>query len=323
MAMRRHLFTCSLVAVFAVWGFWPAVYAYTFAYGERASATVERCERHGSGRFTGVTCHGTWRTGDGERGAGQIYGLSGEQREETVPVRIGPMGPYANGWDRAWPLPVVTGALTLIPITVFAWVRRRYVLPARKLSEALQAAPGDIFVISSRDGVRRPDGSSYAVPVGIGPEPPPGHRYLELPGRPRTDRAQPALASRESLHRFETIADTAGRPLMHVEHRSDRGLHPEHVLLAPSGAPSILVRTDPGRAHAYRLLDGAGTVIAFAGPVEGRNVLTLGLSDAAGRPVATAAKKRGRWVLRVEPETSPLWRDAAIALVLIRMLVIN
>ena len=323
MTMRRHLFALSLFAVFAVWGFWPAVHAYTFAYGKRASAIVERCEQHGSGRFTEVTCHGTWRAEDGERGAGEIYGLRREQRKGVVPVRIGPMGPYANGWDRAWPLPVVTGVLLLIPITLLTRFRRKHVLPARKLSESLLAAPGDILVISSRGEVRRPDGSPYAVSAVIGPEPPPGHRYLELPGRPRTNRSQPALASRESLHRFQTIEDPAGRPLMYLEHRSDRGLRPEHVLLAPSGAPSVLLRTDPARAHAYRLLDGAGTVIASAGPAESRNAATLELSDATGRPVATAARNRGRWVLRVEQETPRSLRDAAIALVFIRLLVIN
>ncbi|QFG24716.1 hypothetical protein [Actinomadura sp. WMMB 499] len=324
--MRRRLFACSVVALLAAGSFWPAVHAYTFAFGERATATIDGCDARRSDDFTSTACHGIWRTGDGDRGAGEIHNLTREQRRGTVPVpvRIGPMGPYANGWDRAWPTAALTATLALIPITVATWIRRKHVLPARRLAGALLGAPGDTLVVPlSGSEVRHPDGSLYATVADTGPEPAPGHRHLEVPGRRRTDRPQPALASADRLRRFRTVTDAAGRPLLHLEHRSDRGLHPEHVLLDPSGAPVLLVRDDPERAHAYHLLDVAGTVAGDAAPVEGRGGRTLELSGADAEPVATAAKDGGRWVLRVEEGAPRPLRDAALALVLIRLTVID
>ncbi|MFG2085693.1 MULTISPECIES: hypothetical protein [unclassified Spirillospora] len=324
--MRRRILIIGLIAIaICAWAFYPAVLAYTFAEGERATATVAECVA-GSGRGGRATCHGTWRTEDGEHGEGEIYGLDYEQThgrdDDAVPVRIGPLGPYANGWGGSWDY-----FLSLVPVLFFAflfvWIRRRFILPARRLAESLLAASGDVLVISEREGVRRPDGSPYAT-VTTSLEPPPGHRRLELPGRPASTRDQPTLGSRDSLHRFQSVVDAAGRPLMHLEHRSDRGLHPEHVLLDPSGAPRLLIRPDTERGPFFHLLlDPAGAGLGTSGPAENRNMTTLEVRDAGDRPAATAAKLRRRRVLRMEDGVPPLLRDAAIALVLIQLINID
>lgn len=324
---RRLLITGLFVIVFCAWAFYPAVLAYTFTGGERATATVAECSGGGGGpRPTTATCHGTWRTEDGERGEGEIYGLDYDQThgrdDDAVPVRIGPLGPHANGWGGSW-----NYFLSLLPILLFtflfAWTRRRFILPGRRLAESLLTASGDVLVISESEGIRRPDGSPYAT-VTTSLEPPPGHRRLQLPGRLPYTRDQPTLGSRDSLHRFQPVVDAAGRPLMHLEHRSDRGLHPEHVLLDPSGTPRLLIRPDTERGpFRYRLLDPAGAGVGTAGPAENGNMTTLEVRDAGDRPAATAAKLRRRRVLRIEDGAPPLLRDAAIALVLIDLLIID
>ncbi|TDC55962.1 hypothetical protein E1281_09680 [Actinomadura sp. KC345] len=316
------------VTIYCAWAFYPAVLAYTFTSGERATASVAECTGGGGGpRPTTATCHGIWVTEDGERGDGEIYGLDYDQtvlgrNDEAVPVRVGPLGPYANGWGGSWPY-----FLTLVPQLIFTflffWIRHRFILPGRRLAESLLDASGDVLVISERDGVRRPDDSPYAT-VGTSLEPPPGHRSLDLPGRAPYTRDQTTLGSRDRLYRFQAVTDTAGAPLMHVEHRSDRGLRPEHVLLDPSGVPKLLIRPDTERGpFAYRLLDPAGAVVGSAGPAEGRNMTTQEVRDGDGTLVATSAKLRRRRVLRVEQGAPPLLRDASIALVLVKLISID
>ncbi|TDC87315.1 hypothetical protein [Actinomadura sp. 7K507] len=327
--MRRFPLIGLALVLFCGWMLYPAVLTYTFARGERATATVLECTGIGTyGRYyTDTTCVGTWRTEDGERGDGEIYGLDYDQavaagRDEAVPVRIGPLGPYANGWGGSWHY-FLTAVPILLFTLLFVWIRRRFILPSRRLAESMLAASGDVLVISGRDGLRRPDDSPYAT-LGTSLEPPPGHRNLTLPGRAPYTRDQPTLGSRDRLYRFQAVTDTAGRPLMHVEHRSDRGLHPEHVLLDPSGAPTLLIRPDTERGPFFhRLLDPTGGVLGTAGPAEGRNMTTLEVRGGDGATVATAAKLRGRRVLRIEQGAPPLLRDASIALVLAQLINID
>ncbi|MFS2295512.1 MAG: hypothetical protein FWJ90_22910, partial [Actinomadura sp.] len=123
-----------LVAAVGGMLFWPSVLTYTFLYGEKATASVERCKRKPSDgmRVAGLNCTGTWRTESGGTGAGNIYGLDEEDAGTDVAVRIGPMGPYAGGFGGNWPLYLTAVPLLIAPFFRFLALRAALV-PGRRI----------------------------------------------------------------------------------------------------------------------------------------------------------------------------------------------
>ncbi|MBE1534045.1 hypothetical protein [Actinomadura algeriensis] len=314
--MRRHLRLVLIaipVLIIAVWGAHTAVLAYTFAAGEKATATVESCSPGGStnGRRSSGSCNGTWRTEGGETGRGGIYNLDvGEASGETVQVRIGPLGPYANGWERAWTGPVVAAGFILIALIAYiAVLRWKRVFHRLKLADAIADEPDGLLVTET--GVRRADGSPHALVRRLD-GPPPGHRRLDLPGR--TERRDELAGPGRTV--FQSVLDADERPLMVLEHRSDRKLNPETVLLDPSGAPTLLLRRV--RDKEFRLLDPDGGELGSARPPGRARVAMLEVRDAADGTVATIVERGGEWLLRAREDAPPALRDAALALALVQ-----
>ncbi|WP_026402245.1 hypothetical protein [Actinomadura rifamycini] len=125
--MRLLLSARVTMAVFCAWAVYPAILAYTFATGEKATATVAECDvkEYRSGEKD--ECRGTWRTEDGDTGQGEIYNLDARKAAgETRTVRIGPLGPYAHGWDRAWPGTTLTGASLVLLVGIPELIYRRF-----------------------------------------------------------------------------------------------------------------------------------------------------------------------------------------------------
>ncbi|XVQ15825.1 hypothetical protein ACQP1W_25910 [Spirillospora sp. CA-255316] len=310
--MRRLVVVGIPVALFCAWAFYPAVLAYTFAYGEKATATVASCEPSGSRRADQSSCDGTWRTAGGELGQGGIYNLNPyEAAGDTVQVRIGPLGPYAGGWERAWVLPVVSGVPILSSLIVYIVVYRTRIRPGRRLAESILTAPGALIV--SDAAVHRPDGSPHVLIRHL-PDPPLDHRRLELPGRTERKDERPGPKGRRII--FQSVLDADERPLMILEHRSDQKLNPETVLLDPSGTPKMLVRRVD--ENEYRLLDPTGAEQGSARPPDGKRTPALEVRDAGDKAVAMAARHRQKWVLRVEEDAPQPLRDAALALALVQ-----
>ncbi|WP_143220822.1 hypothetical protein [Actinomadura sp. CNU-125] len=274
---RARLVAITLLVVVMVGpAIWPAVLAYTFAFGEKGTATVSECVTRSSGRSTATTCRGAWRTDGGARDGGKIGGLDPDTPDgATVPVRIGPIGPYANGWSsRTYPAlipPLITTVPLLLAVPLIVRMRRGIGRRGRRLADSLLAGPGALLV--SRDAVRRPDGSPYAV-LRASSGPGPGARRLDLPGRPeRAHRPMPGTVPDEPSVEFEALQDPDGRTLMFCEHRTDARFEPEIVLLAPDGTARLLVRREAPHPLVYRLLDPSGAVLGSARtrPASGRS----------------------------------------------------
>ncbi|MFV2174428.1 hypothetical protein ACFHW2_07865 [Actinomadura sp. LOL_016] len=311
--MRRRVLVAVPVVVFCVWAAYVATIAYTVVAGEKATAAVESCSSGGTsntGRAGPGTCRGTWRTEGGETGRGEIYNLNTrEAAGETVQVRIGPLGPYSPERTTIWITPAVSGLFVLLPLAVYVAVLRRRLLPRRNLAESLLAAPGGLLVADG--AVRRPDGSPHVLVERL-PDPPPGRRRLDLPGR--TDRHDELPGPGRTV--YESVRDADGGPLMFLEHRSDRKLNPETVLLDPSGAPVMLLRRVG--ENEYRLLDPSGDARGSARRPDGARIPALEVRDAAGKAVATTVEHGREWALRIEADAPPPLRDAALVLALVQ-----
>ncbi|MEV5824469.1 hypothetical protein AB0L25_02720 [Spirillospora sp. NPDC052242] len=317
-ARRVRLLAIALLAAFVIAPLvWPAVLAYTLHFGERGTATVAGCVTT-TGRGSSTTCRGTWRTGSGETGRGEIYGLAPRTPAgRTVPVRIGPAGPYANGWSsRTLPSALIPIAFVTVPtalaVPLILRMRRAVHRRGRRLAAELLAGPGALLV--SRDAVHRADGTPYAT-LRAAPAPVPGHRRLDLPGRPeRVHPPVPGTVPDRPAAEFTSLDDPAGRTLLYCEHRTDARFEPEIVLLDPSGAPRLLARRESPHPLAYRLLDPSGADLGSARTATGTG--TLAVRDTAGTRVAAAGLRGRDWVLRADGAAPEPLRDAALVLVL-------
>lgn len=323
--LRIRIVSISLLlAVVAAMLFWPAVLTYTFVYGEKATASVEQCSREPafSGRVSQLTCTGTWRTGSGGSGAGEIYGLDGEDAGSDVPVRIGPMGAYAGGFSGNW-FPWVTALPLLLVPFVLAWALLATLSGGRRLAKSLLADPrGGTLLIVHEDKVLHPDGAPHATLSPPGP-PPPGHRPVEVPGRRSRIFERSAFDKAAGINRdateFRALTGPHGDTLAVVEYRSAEGLEPDDVLLDPSGTTLALIRRISPSPRTYEVLDPGGALTGFATNIGGRMSSSLRLEDAQGTTAATIAHTGRRCVVHVEnavpmENAVPPFRDIALVL---------
>ncbi|TDB96460.1 hypothetical protein [Actinomadura sp. 7K534] len=299
--------------------FWPVVMTYTLVYGEKATASVEHCERE-SPRAKGgrrLTCTGTWRTEGGGSGEGEIYGLGDEDAGTDVAVRIGPMGPYAGGFLRNGYLFLTAIPLLLMPFVMF-WALRVTLASGRRLAKSLLADPaaGTVLIVSG-DKVFHADGLPHAALGPPGP-PPPGHRPVEVPGRRRRLFERSGFDKAAGINRdateFRALTGPRGHTLAVVEYRSAEDLEPEDALLDPSGAPLALIRRLAPAPRAYEIVDPGGAPIGSAAAIGGKFSSSLRLTDAQGATAATIAHTGRRCVIRVENAARPLLRDVAIVI---------
>lgn len=316
--VRRRLVVAGFVgAILAGLLFWPVVMGYTLTAGEKAAADVAECHSVRTGKTTKLVCTGTWRTHDGHTGSGEIYGLDRDDAGRTgVPVRIGPMGPYAGGFARNGIL-----FIGLIPLVLAAMVLPVFVAglagPGRTIARRLLAEPGDgLVVLIGRKDVCHPDGRPYATRRTA--KPPPGYSRLELPGRHRRNYERSTLEVLAGISRdattFSALYGSGGEPLMLIERRTSKDYQPESVMLDATGTAKMMVRrTTVHPTLRYTLLSPDGQQVGSAEPV-GSGATTMKVMDVHGREVATIARLGRRWVLRAVPSAPPLLRDAAITL---------
>ncbi|MEU8345413.1 hypothetical protein SAMN05443665_1014103 [Actinomadura meyerae] len=307
-----------MIAGFAI--FWPAMMVWTYATGEKATATVTACEERASTKSSagGRYCEGTWRTESGAEGEGSIYGLDTDTPDGTrVPLHIGPLGPYAGSLTDQYK--TFTPAVLLALLGLLCSVRSiRRAASGRATARALlNAGPDGTTLIVARTKARTPGGGRYAT--------------LE-PAEPIDDYAYPRAEARRLATApllmapvwylgafldpkgFAALRAASGETLLYVHYNAVRRLEPDYVLLDPSGKAHLVIRRTRWNPSAYRLLHADGTEIGRAGPAEGRGPGVLEVRDATGALAATAACRGRTWVLRAEPSATPLLRDASLVI---------
>ncbi|MCP2336888.1 hypothetical protein [Actinomadura rupiterrae] len=93
-AVLLPLLVAALIAI------WPAGVGYTVLAGDKATARVLVCQRSHTGSVRTTQCRGTWIKPDFTTGSGHIYNVDESDYGRDVPIRFGPFGPYAHGFDR-------------------------------------------------------------------------------------------------------------------------------------------------------------------------------------------------------------------------------
>lgn len=317
MLWRRYAIYAVLAVLACAALIWPLAMVWTFTLGGKATATVTDC--HLSPRTKRGAevkhCEGTWRTEDGATGRGSLYGLDTDTPDGTrVPVRFGPLGPYAGGLADQYRSFTPAAVLGIIGLLCALRPVRRAASGRATARALLDSPPGATKLIVTRTEAKIPGGGRY---VSFGPaEAPPGYR----PPRPT-----PRQLSGVSLHwplkflgtvvdpkGFAALHDPSGRPLLFLHYDFLRRIEPDYVLVDTSGKPHLTLRRLRWNPSAYALLDPEGMRIGSAGPVEGRGLGVLEVKDASGALAATAACRGRSWVLRAEPSASPLLRDASL-----------
>ncbi|MGH3377779.1 MAG: hypothetical protein ACRDP6_23900 [Actinoallomurus sp.] len=302
-------------------GFLPAMFAWTFLAGDTATARVTAC-RHGKQ----LDCSGTWQDAKGRRGHGHISGVDESDIGRAVEVRIGPLGPYAGGPARSWPMLLTVLPLLLAPPLLFVALKRA-LGPAHALARRMLAdPPGDamlLFVpltwVKGAIGVTDPDGRPRLSFATI--DAPPEFRPAELPGRRppvRTQSVFTAAAGRfHPATSFAAATDPGGSPVFGVERRGFADHEPETWLLDTGWTPQAVVRRVGALpAAAFELLHADGSPLGTMSAPPGMSSGAFVTRDAEGRQHAVMAAYDGKWVVRVEPGAPPLLRDLTLAFLL-------
>ncbi len=291
----------------------PVALGYTFTAGGTATARVVSCD--GGGKR--LSCEGRWQTKDGQKGEGHISGVDRSDVGRDVEVRIGPLGPYAGGFGRAWPL-----FLTLLPLLVgppFVLVTLRRLLgPGREAARRILAQePGGATVLkvvfswkSGATGATEADGRPHSTLRTT--EAPLAYEPLSLPGAPSRRQQQSAFRTAAGLASgttgFATAYGPGGEPRFVIERRAFGEHDPEMWLLNPAGSPQAMIRrTGMGE---FALLRADGKAL---GTLRRTDVGVYTAVDQDGREYAAMAAADRTWVLRVEPDTPPILADLTLA----------
>lgn len=296
----------------------PLVFGYTFLAGDRATAQVTGCHRRPK---SGLDCSGHWQDTRGRRGSGHISGVGGSDVGHSVAVRIGPLGPYAGGPARSWPMFLTAVPLLTAPPIVVTMMRRLRG-PGRAIARRLLAEPpGDATLLSvpvtwvrGAAGVTATDGTPLMSLAATGA--PPGFRPAELPGRLPRQSAKSAFSAAAGLARsvttFAAASDPGGAPLFAIERRGLGAYEPETWLLDTGGIPQAVVRRVAWFPPAFELLGAGGDRLGTIRTAEGARSGAFVARDPDGRQVAVMAAYDRRWVLRVERDTPPRLRDLTL-----------
>lgn len=319
--LRVRLVAMAFLAAFVVGlGFMPVVFAWTFLAGDTATAQVTAC-RHGKH----LDCSGHWQDAKGGRGAGHISGVDDGDVGRSVEVRIGPLGPYAGGPARSWPMLLTALPLLLAPPLGFVVIRRA-LGPGRAIARRMLAEPpGGATLLSvphtwadGAIGVTDPDGRPRLSFAKI--DAPPGFQPVELPGRRLRQMPQSAFHAAAGLTHsatsFAAASDPGGSPMFAVERRGLADHEPETWLLDTAWIPQAVVRRVGVLPSRFELLGADGRSLGTISPPEGLRSGAFVTRDGGGRQVAAMAAYGRRWVVRVEPGVPPLFRDLTLAFLL-------
>ena len=234
----------------------------------------------------------------------------------TVEVRIGPLGPYAGGFGRAWPLFLTVLPLLVGPPFVVAMLRR-FSRPGRAAARRILAQPSPATRRccgslcpgrSGATGATEQDGRPHST-LRTTEAPPAISSPLSLPGsakpkrsssrrsaaRPVSRRARPGSPPRTARRRARFV----------IERRAFGEYDPETWLLDPAGTPQAMIRrTGMGE---FALLRADGKALGtLSRPYGRRRLHGRGPGrDGSTRPWPPADRT---WMLRVEPDTPPMLR---------------
>ena len=280
----------------------PGTIIYTVVWGERAVATVEACTT--VTRFKGevLDCRGSWRFADGTRESGHVSGVGTSDVGKEVPVRVGPLGPYAGGLGRSGHTLLVVAPMwlgfLLAAVLIFRVLRRARAQTREVLAEVCEGG-GPVLTVRRRvrddRGRTLLDFRTSARPphtvTGIEPGQGEGGRYATL--RPFVS----AHASSGGVEFFLVrltwgfgLFDPDGRLALAVRRTTRLPLRAE--ILAPD-------RTPLGRIVPYPDPDRAGAAYA--------------LTTETGRPVAYVVGRRLHWIVVLSGDPPELLRRAAMA----------
>lgn len=319
--LRVRLVAIAFLVAFAVGlGFLPMMFVLTFVTGGTATARVTAC-RHGRH----LDCSGRWQDAQGRRGEGHISGVGDGDVGRNVKVRIGPLGPYAGGPARSWPMLLTAIPFLLGPPFVVVALRRA-LTPGRTVARRLLAeAPGDATLLSVPHtwadggvGVTDPDGRPWLSFATI--DAPAGYQPADLPGRRPRLRQRSVFDAAAGIARsssgFAAATDPGGSPMFAIEDRSFAEYEPETWLLDVGRMPQAVIRRLDVLPRRFELLRADGVALGVISTYEGLRSGAYVTLDAEGRRVASMAAHGRRWVVRVEHGTPPLLRDLTLVFLL-------
>lgn len=255
----------------------PGAVVYTVVWGERAVATIETCEqRQVRSDTTYLDCRGGWRFPDGTRGFGHVSGVDRSDIGQEVPVRVGPLGPYAGGLGRSRHA-LLPGALLWTVALPVAGIYLRFLLRARAQARRVlvRAGGGDAFTVGRR---RLRDGRGRTLlKFRTSSRPPTVLARAEAArhGEGRLATRRPFVAARPPtggdalfivrLAGGSAVFDANGRPVLVVKRAARSPLLLE--VLAPDRTPLGRIVPYPG--------DENRSGIAFALTMEARETVAI------------------------------------------------
>ncbi|TDC67698.1 hypothetical protein E1200_14205 [Actinomadura sp. GC306] len=263
----------------------PGVVIYTVVWGERAVATVEVCEQRKPMRDTEfLDCRGEWRFADGTRGSGHVSGVGRADIGREVPVRVGPIGPYAGGLDRSRHA-VIPGALMwaatlpVVGVVFFFHFRAR----ARARWVLAQVGEGTGSSVTGRRRFR--DGRGRTL------------LRFRASARPPSALAGAGLGERRFATRRPFVA--AHAPSEEIAFFAAR-LAGGFAVFAPGGRLTLVVRSVTHSPPRLELLapdrTPLGRIVPYPGS-EDQPGVAFSLTTETGEPVAVIVARFLRWTV--------------------------
>lgn len=144
-----------MLALLLLGNAYAAAVLWTFTQTEPRPAQVVECRDSGGN----ARCHGEWSDASGQPEQGRIIGLNRMPDEDTVEVRVGPLGAYKDESRLIWPRMIFPAALdagALFALTIIPVVTYRGARVVRRLRD--EAAVGAKVMTVSRKSVDDADG---------------------------------------------------------------------------------------------------------------------------------------------------------------------
>lgn len=281
----------------------PGAVIYTVVWGERAVATIEACERRQVRHDTTyLDCRGSWRFADGARGSGHVSGVGGDDIGREVPVRVGPLGPYAGGLGRSRHA-LIPGALMWAVSLPVAGIALCFLVRARARARRVLAEVGEADGLMGRRRFRDGHGrtllrfrASSRPPIvlsGVESAQRGGRRFAT--SRPFVTARVPSGGVAFFIARLAggfAVFDADGRPALVV--RGSSVSPPRLEILAPDRTPLGRIVPHPGGE------DRPGVAFAL-------------ITEGDGETAAVVVAKFLRWVVVFCGDPPEPLRQAATA----------
>ena len=287
----------------------PGIAVYTITSGERAAATIEHCDKRAPLRDTEyLDCRGTWRFADGSRDSGHVSGVGSADIGHEVPVRIGPLGPYARGFDRSRHLlfPGAFGWATTLPVAGVVWF---FVFRGRARGRRILGRLRDEDAGPSWTGRRRwrDDRGRTVLRFRVSSRPP------ELPTGAVPERPDKEdLVRRRAKHRaFATARVPSGRVAFFVARRPGG-----FAVFDPSGRLTVVAQSAVHSPPPLTLLapdrTPLGEITEYSDTEDERGV-AFRVTTETGETVAVVVARLLRWTVVFRGDPPEHLRHAVVA----------